>query len=150
MHFSNSGGLPPELPSWGIRQGCNYFVLNPRQMSGFTHSIDYCNLARRKLAYYICGSQQGNNIGGQPASGGVILKSLYAALSFSLMVLQIVALFCAFTQPAYAYADPGSGLLAIQIFSSFFAGMIFLIRGRIRRLFGTRHSSPKSEDVVQK
>jgi hypothetical protein len=74
----------------------------------------------------------------------------YSALNFSLKVFLMVALFCAFTQPAYAYADPGSGLLAIQIIGSTFAGLIFLIRVRLRRLFVTTHYRVKNEDVAQK
>ena len=48
------------------------------------------------------------------------------------MVLQIVAVLCALAQPAYAYVDPGSGLLAFQIISTTFAGMIFMLRRRLR------------------
>ncbi|HWA93037.1 MAG TPA: hypothetical protein VG844_00445 [Terracidiphilus sp.] len=38
--------------------------------------------------------------------------------------------------PAYAYVDPGSGLLLIQILGSIVAGATFLIRKRIRDFFG--------------
>jgi hypothetical protein len=113
------------------------------------HAIKYCNLAGRKLVYDRTGPKREEQ-GGQPAAEGEILLNLCAALSFSLKVFLMVALFCAFTQPAYAYVDPGSGLLAVQIIGSTFAGLIFLIRGRLRRLFGTRHSGPKSEDVPPK
>jgi hypothetical protein len=50
-------------------------------------------------------------------------------------------------KPAYAYADPGSGLMAIQILGSTLAGFIFLTRkrilaliARIRKAFGKRQS----------
>jgi hypothetical protein len=33
-------------------------------------------------------------------------------------------------KPAYAYADPGTGLMAAQILASTFAGFLFLIRKR--------------------
>jgi hypothetical protein len=61
----------------------------------------------------------------------------------------MLAVLCALAQPAYAYVDPGSGLLALQIISTTFAGMIFLLR---RRLCGflrhmTGHSGSKSKKV---
>jgi hypothetical protein len=37
-------------------------------------------------------------------------------------------------EPAHAYVDPGSGLLALQIIGSTFAGAMFLIRKRVRDL----------------
>jgi hypothetical protein len=39
-------------------------------------------------------------------------------------------------KPLYAYTDPGTGLMAIQIVGSTFAGFLFLIRKRIINLFG--------------
>lgn len=62
------------------------------------------------------------------------MRWLYAGLNLSLTVFQIVALFCALAQPAYAYVDPGSGLLAFQIISTTFAGMIFILRKRLHAL----------------
>ncbi len=38
-------------------------------------------------------------------------------------------------KPAYAYVDPGSGLLLIQIIGSTFAGMAFMLRKHIRQFF---------------
>lgn len=38
-------------------------------------------------------------------------------------------------RPAYAYVDPGSGLLLIQILGTTIAGATFLIRKRIRQVF---------------
>jgi hypothetical protein len=50
-------------------------------------------------------------------------------------------------KPAYAYADPGSGLMAIQIVGATLAGFLFLTRkwilnmfARIGKLFGKRQS----------
>jgi len=51
----------------------------------------------------------------------------------------LVALFVWFdatAQPAYAYVDPGTGLFLFQMVGSTFAGMMFLLRKRVRRLFG--------------
>jgi len=61
--------------------------------------------------------------------------------------MQLLAVFCVFTQPAYAYVDPGSGLLAFQIISTTFAGMIFMLRRRLHSLLRsmTMHFGSKSE-----
>jgi len=75
---------------------------------------------------------------------------LLAVLAISLMVLQMLAVLCALAQPAYAYADPGSGLLAIQFMSTTFAGIVFMLRRRLRQLFGRRRPGPKSEDSEKK
>jgi hypothetical protein len=73
------------------------------------------------------------------------LRPLYTALTISLMVIQIVAVLGALARPAYGYTDPGSGLLALQIVSTSFAGVIFLIRRRLRSFFGSMRSKPKNE-----
>jgi hypothetical protein len=79
------------------------------------------------------------------------LRQLYAALTFSLMVVEMLAVLCALAKPAYAYVDPGSGLLALQIISSTFAGMIFLLRRRVRGFLKrmTGHSGSKSKKVSE-
>jgi hypothetical protein len=53
-------------------------------------------------------------------------------------------------RPAYAYVDPGSGLLFIQVIGSTFAGITFLLRKKIRELFGrfTRQSAKADSDFV--
>lgn len=66
-------------------------------------------------------------------------------LTFLLFVLQVMSVLCALSKPAYAYVDPGSGLLAFQIVSTTFAGFLFMIRRRIRVFFRTRRSLPKIE-----
>jgi hypothetical protein len=51
-------------------------------------------------------------------------------------------------QPAYAYVDPGSGLFLAQMVGSTFAGMLFLVRKRIRQFFGRfagRFADPKGD-----
>jgi hypothetical protein len=55
------------------------------------------------------------------------------------IVLQWAALFCAIAQPANAYVDPGSGLFALQLIGTCFAGMLFLIRKRLRRIIRLLH-----------
>ncbi len=66
-------------------------------------------------------------------------------LTFSLIALQVLAVLCALAQPAYAYVDPGSGLLAFQLVSTTFAAILFMVRKRIRRLFGSKNNDPKNE-----
>jgi hypothetical protein len=81
---------------------------------------------------------------------GKLLRHVYAAFNCALIVLQVLAVLCALAQPAYAYADPGAGLLALQLISTTFAGIIFMIRKRLRRIFRIKSSAPKSEEDAQK
>jgi hypothetical protein len=53
--------------------------------------------------------------------------------------LQTVAVLCALAQPAYAYVDPGAGLFAAQLIGTSIAGLIFLIRRRLRRIIRALH-----------
>jgi len=80
---------------------------------------------------------------------GRLLQFLYAPLAFSLMTLQVLALLGALEQPAYAYVDPGSGLLALQILSTTFAGFIFIIRKRVRQFFKGMIRCVRTEDEVR-
>jgi hypothetical protein len=77
------------------------------------------------------------------------MQRLFIVLNLLLFGCQSLAVLCAFAQPAYAYVDPGSGLLAFQIISTTFAGMIFLLRRRLRGFLRhiTGHSGSKSEKV---
>ena len=86
----------------------------------------------------------------RPVPGRKLSGILFAIFTTSLIVLQMLAVLCALAQPAYAYADPGSGLLALQIMSTTFAGLIFMLRRRLRQLFGRRHPEPKSDDFARK
>lgn len=75
---------------------------------------------------------------------GGVLKLIDALF----IVLQCSAVLGALTQPAYAYVDPGSGLFALQIVSTSFAGMIFLLRRRLYRILrsitpGQNHANGK-------
>jgi hypothetical protein len=77
-----------------------------------------------------------------------LLRRLYAPLAFSLMTFQILAVLCALEQPAYAYVDPGTGLLALQILSATFAGMVFMLRRRLHGLLThmTGHFGSKDKE----
>jgi hypothetical protein len=63
------------------------------------------------------------------------LRFSYAVLTVSL----VFSLVCLFERPAYAYIDPGSGILACQALSAFFAGTVYYFRQRVKRLFGSFH-----------
>jgi hypothetical protein len=80
---------------------------------------------------------------------GRLLQCLPALLAFSLMTLQVLAVLGALEQPAYAYVDPGSGLLALQILSTTFAGFIFIVRKRVHRFLMGMIRSVKTEDEVR-
>ena len=84
-----------------------------------------------------------------------VLRHLCTTVTVSLMGLQIMAVLCALTKPAYGYVDPGSGLLAFQMLSTTFAGAVFMVRKRLRfffgkHVFGNGNSAPRVESVDQK
>jgi hypothetical protein len=60
---------------------------------------------------------------------------------FAMTLMLLVALSFAFERQAYAYVDPGSGLLIFQGISAVFSGALFYFRRRLRNLFV---KSPKS------
>ena len=57
------------------------------------------------------------------------------ALLILLAIAQFFTLAVAFQKPAYAYADPGSGLLFLQVAGSMVAGALFIVRSKLRRFF---------------
>jgi hypothetical protein len=61
----------------------------------------------------------------------ILARGLYSIFLVLLLVLALSAT----TRPAYAYVDPGSGLLFVQMLGSTLAGMMFLLRKRVRQLF---------------
>jgi hypothetical protein len=63
------------------------------------------------------------------------VRSLFRALLVLLAGAQFIALAIAFQKPAYAYADPGSGLLFLQVAGSMAAGALFIVRSKLRKLF---------------
>ena len=80
---------------------------------------------------------------------GRLLQCLYAPLAFSLITFQLLVVLDAFEQPAYAYVNSGSGLLALQIMSTTFAGFIFIIRRHVHQFFKGMIRCIKSEDEVR-
>lgn len=65
-------------------------------------------------------------------------------LLFSLGVAQLLLLFVATVKPAHAYVDPGSGLLFFQVGGSMLAGALFVLRTRLRKLFGMKPAASKT------
>lgn len=63
------------------------------------------------------------------------MRSLHRAVLVLLAIAQFITLAAAFQKPAYAYADPGSGLLFLQVAGSMLAGGLFIVRSKLRKLF---------------
>jgi hypothetical protein len=68
-------------------------------------------------------------------------------ISLSLTVFCCVCLLVATERRAYAYVDPGSGLLALQSFAAFLGAIGYTMRRRIARLFG-RDKKPVAAVVL--
>jgi hypothetical protein len=59
--------------------------------------------------------------------------------------VQIAALLIAFERQAKAYVDPGSGFVFLQVAGSMFAGAVYYMRHRLKRILNAmRKSSPIS------
>lgn len=65
-------------------------------------------------------------------------------LTFSVVELLLLLAFVA--RPAYAYVDPGSGLLAMQVGGSMLAGALLMLRTKIRKLVGRGLASRTKDD----
>ena len=63
------------------------------------------------------------------------MRSFSRTLLILLAGAQFITLAVAFQKPAYAYADPGSGLLFLQVAGSMAAGALFIVRSKLRKLF---------------
>jgi hypothetical protein len=63
------------------------------------------------------------------------------SLLFFFGLCQIALFLITAEKPAHAYVDPGSGLLFFQVAGSMLAGALFVLRTRIRRLFGLKPSA---------
>ena len=59
-----------------------------------------------------------------------------------LTALQFAALLVAFERSAQAYVDPGSGFVFLQVAGSMFAGAIYYLRHRVKRLLYSLRRSP--------
>lgn len=57
----------------------------------------------------------------------------------------------AFERPAHAlYADPGSGLLALQVLGSTLAGVTFYFRQKVGKFFAGHHLSTEKSPSQEK
>jgi hypothetical protein len=64
-------------------------------------------------------------------------------LFFGLGALQIAVLLVAFERPAQAYIDPGSGFVFLQVAGSMFAGAVYYMRHRLKRMLSAMRGSPQ-------
>ena len=62
-------------------------------------------------------------------------------------LLQVAVFLAAAVKPAHAYVDPGSGLLVFQVGGSMLAGALFVLRAKIRKLFGRGGSKGAEADI---
>lgn len=70
------------------------------------------------------------------------------SLLFFLGLCQVVIFLFAAEKPAHAYVDPGSGLLFFQVAGSMLAGALFVLRSKIRRLFGFKPPAKPASQVT--
>lgn len=75
--------------------------------------------------------------------GRVVTRGVYALLA----ITWVFAALCVSAKPAYAYVDPGSGLLLLQILGSTILGFTFLIRKRIAQLLRFFSRNPKVKET---
>jgi hypothetical protein len=70
---------------------------------------------------------------------------------FLLGALQIIAMLVAFERPAQAYVDPGSGFVFLQIAGSMFAGAVYYLRHRVRRILQSmrKPAQPSSPAIAR-
>ncbi len=66
-----------------------------------------------------------------------VLRTLFLLLG----ALQIAALLVAFERPARAYVDPGSGFVFLQVAGSMFAGGVYYMRHRLKRILNAMRGS---------
>jgi hypothetical protein len=59
----------------------------------------------------------------------------------ALSVCLLLSILSLFERPAYAYVDPGTGLLAYQTLSAMIAGAIFCFRQKFKGLFTSGRTS---------
>lgn len=65
----------------------------------------------------------------------MISRFVWSAIYFSVCGVWIFFVLVATAQPLHAYVDPGSGLLFIQAAGSTLAGVLYLLRRRVREIF---------------
>jgi hypothetical protein len=63
-----------------------------------------------------------------------LTRTCFQLLFGVFLAAEFLVLLIGFERPAYAYADPGSGLLFLQVVTSMFAGGLFLVRSKLKKL----------------
>jgi hypothetical protein len=71
----------------------------------------------------------------------------YKLKYLALTLMLLIALSFAFERQAYAYVDPGSGLLIFQGISAIVSGALIYFRRRIKNLF--TKSRPTASSAIQ-
>ena len=90
-----------------------------RAIGGYDNRVDSCFLTAE-----CCRAFSRKNSKMNPQVGRVVVNFLLA-----------VAIFCSLEPRAYAYVDPGTGLLACQSMSAMVAGVLFYFRRGLMKLF---------------
>ncbi|HTV05607.1 MAG TPA: hypothetical protein VME86_09580 [Acidobacteriaceae bacterium] len=66
---------------------------------------------------------------------------------YSYGLIQVAVLLVVATKPAYAYGDPGTGLLFLQVGGSMLAGAVFAFRAKVRKFLGIgKHTLDETEN----
>ena len=76
----------------------------------------------------------------------MFIRCMRRSLCFVTVVIWFLALPCVLARPAYAYVDPGSGLLMLQSVGSAFFGITFLLRKHLGQIFERLGGRPKRVD----
>jgi hypothetical protein len=62
-------------------------------------------------------------------------------------LIQVAVFLAVVAKPAYAYGDPGTGLLFLQVGGSMLAGAVFALRAKVRRFLGIgKHTAGEMEN----
>ena len=59
-----------------------------------------------------------------------LARTVYSGLA----VTWVICALCVCVRPAYAYADPGSGLFLMQVAGTTFLGLTYFVRNKVRRV----------------
>jgi hypothetical protein len=103
-----------------------------------------CSMGERCQARASCGKlggPLGPSLGPEPFSRSLIKRPCYLRVlrssSLLLRILQLAVLLVTFEHRAQAYVDPGSGFAFLRVAGSMFAGPIYYMRHRLKRIIGS-------------
>ena len=66
---------------------------------------------------------------------------------YAATVILFLAILSCSTPAAYAYVDPGSGLLAYQSITAFITGLMFYFRRRLKLIFVRQRSESENNEA---